>query len=69
MQSLNGLTAPNEVVYHVFLSVLPIHIRDIFAWKNLKKWGVGRIHRIFLSFHPVSIAIISNHHETVLIRF
>jgi hypothetical protein len=69
MQSLDGLTDLTKVVCHLLVSVLTTHIRDIFAWKNPTKWRHGQIHRLFLSFYPVSIAVISNHHETLLTRF
>jgi hypothetical protein len=69
IRSLNGSTDLNQVVCHLLLSVLPTHIRDIFAWKNPKKWSSDRIHPLFLLFYAVSIALISNHHKTLLTRF
>jgi hypothetical protein len=37
--------------------------RDSSIWRKLKKWGYGRIHRVFLSLHRISIVIIFNHYE------
>jgi hypothetical protein len=43
-----------------------MRITDILIGKNFKRWKFWRIHSIFLSFHHVFVAIISNHHETLL---
>ena len=37
--------------------------------KKSEKVETRQIHRIFLLFYHVSIAIISNHHEALLTRF
>jgi hypothetical protein len=42
--------------------------RDILGLKYLKKWGCGRIHRVFLSLHRISIVIIFNHYESLFDR-
>jgi hypothetical protein len=70
-QRLDGSTDLNTLVCHLLLSIRPTQVRDIFTWKDLKKWESWHIHRIFLSFYPVSIAItiISNHYEKLLTGF
>jgi hypothetical protein len=40
-------------------------LEDINIWKIRKKWGAGRLHRIFLSLHDISIAIILDHHDSL----
>jgi hypothetical protein len=65
----DGSTSLSKVDYPLFRSLSPAQIRDISVWRDPKKWRFRRIHPLFLSFYPVSIAIISNHHGTLLKRF
>jgi hypothetical protein len=69
MWGFDGSRGLTKVGRRPSLSVRLVHARDILAWKNLKKWRSGQIHRIFLLLYHVSIAGIFNHHEALLTGF